>query len=355
MIISLSEVLQGDSKSISGKYLKALIAQSTLLSSDDTCITINGKLLDQEAQYDYGVIRVSPKLLGGKGGFGSMLRAIGAQIEKTTNREACRDLSGRRLRDINEEKRLKTWLSQQKDREQEKVENKKKKIERLLEPPKHEFKDEIYHEERTNLSEKLTDSLEQGLKRKQEKPCSSGSSKQPQAKKLRKKTLLDDGLDSMSDIDDDSDDEKAIALAMFRGALSLGSHLLRKSSAIQRTVNPNKFFIEPSISSSLFINPPVRSYSSDLADEEPPQKLTFDSITQRVLKVVKAYDKVTADKLTPDSHFINDLGLDSLDHVEVIMAMEDEFGFEIPDREAEKLLHVKDVIRYIADKEDVYE
>jgi hypothetical protein len=38
-------------------------------------------------------------------GFGSMLRATGAQIEKATNREACRDLSGRRLRDINEEKR----------------------------------------------------------------------------------------------------------------------------------------------------------------------------------------------------------------------------------------------------------
>lgn len=45
------------------------------------------------------------RYLGGKGGFGSMLRAIGAQIEKTTNREACRDLSGRRLRDINEEQR----------------------------------------------------------------------------------------------------------------------------------------------------------------------------------------------------------------------------------------------------------
>lgn len=37
-------------------------------------------------------------------GFGSMLRALGAQIEKTTNREACRDLSGRRLRDVNHEK-----------------------------------------------------------------------------------------------------------------------------------------------------------------------------------------------------------------------------------------------------------
>jgi len=71
-------------------------------------------------------INVTLSLCGGKGGFGSMLRyttiisllfnyndyhyfcffrAIGAQIEKTTNREACRDLSGRRLRDINEEKR----------------------------------------------------------------------------------------------------------------------------------------------------------------------------------------------------------------------------------------------------------
>ena len=39
-------------------------------------------------------------------GFGSMLRAIGAQIEKTTNHEACRDLSGRRMRDVNNEKQL---------------------------------------------------------------------------------------------------------------------------------------------------------------------------------------------------------------------------------------------------------
>lgn len=56
-----------------------------------------------------------------------------------------------------------------------------------------------------------------------------------------------------------------------------------------------------------------------------------------------------------DSHFINDLGLDSLDHVEVIMAMEDEFGFEIPDSDAEKLLKPCDIIKYVADKEDVYE
>ncbi|KAI5719633.1 hypothetical protein M8J76_012796 [Diaphorina citri] len=174
-------------------------------------------------------------------------------------------------------------------------------------------------------------------------------------------------------------------LQRFRGAISLSSHLVRKYSALHKSLNQNKYFVEPSISSSLFINLPVTYCKSSFesADEAPPGKPTFNEVTQRVLKVVKAYDKVTADKshvaldldlikqrvllvlnlydkvdpakLTTESHFINDLGLDSLDHVEVIMAMEDEFGFEIPDRDAEKLLHVKDVIRYIADREDVYE
>jgi acyl carrier protein len=48
-----------------------------------------------------------------------------------------------------------------------------------------------------------------------------------------------------------------------------------------------------------------------------------------VLAVCKAFDKISADKLELESHFIKDLGLDSLDHVEVIMAIEDEFGFEV--------------------------
>jgi len=52
---------------------------------------------------------------------------------------------------------------------------------------------------------------------------------------------------------------------------------------------------------------------------------------------------------------MNDLGLDSLDHVEVIMAIEDEFGFEIPDADAERLMRPADIVQYIADKEDLYE
>ncbi|XP_060521490.1 acyl carrier protein, mitochondrial isoform X1 [Cylas formicarius] len=96
------------------------------------------------------------------------------------------------------------------------------------------------------------------------------------------------------------------------------------------------------------ITPHERSYSS-----KPP--LSLKLISDRVLLVLKLYDKVNPDKLSLDSHFINDLGLDSLDHVEVIMAIEDEFGFEIPDVDAEKLLKPSDIVRYVADKEDVYE
>ncbi|XP_048407649.1 acyl carrier protein, mitochondrial-like [Stegostoma tigrinum] len=85
----------------------------------------------------------------------------------------------------------------------------------------------------------------------------------------------------------------------------------------------------------------------------PP--LSLDSIQERVLYVLKLYDKINPDKLLLSSHFMKDLGLDSLDQVEIIMAMEDEFGFEIPDVDAEKLMTPDEIITYIADKKDVYE
>ncbi|XP_076852864.1 NADH:ubiquinone oxidoreductase subunit AB1b [Brachyhypopomus gauderio] len=85
----------------------------------------------------------------------------------------------------------------------------------------------------------------------------------------------------------------------------------------------------------------------------PP--LTLQSIEDRVMYVLKLYDKISPEALQTSSHFMKDLGLDSLDQVEIIMAMEDEFGFEIPDAEAEKLMTPAEVVQYIADKKDVYE
>ncbi|XP_015366674.1 PREDICTED: acyl carrier protein-like isoform X2 [Diuraphis noxia] len=91
------------------------------------------------------------------------------------------------------------------------------------------------------------------------------------------------------------------------------------------------------------------------SDTTAASRLTVIEVETRVLNVCNAYDKVTADKLSLESHFINDLGLDSLDHVEVIMAIEDEFGFEIPDEDAEKLHRPKDIVQYVCDREDIYD
>lgn len=75
--------------------------------------------------------------------------------------------------------------------------------------------------------------------------------------------------------------------------------------------------------------------------------LDKDDVTERVLMLVKNFDKVDPAKVTPTSHFNKDLGLDSLDAVEVVMAIEEEFVVEIPDAEAEKILTVEDAITFI--------
>ena len=69
----------------------------------------------------------------------------------------------------------------------------------------------------------------------------------------------------------------------------------------------------------------------------------------RVKEIIAKELEVEAKQLTPDAKFIEDLGADSLDIVELVMALEEEFGHEIPDEEAEKLQSVGDVIKYIED------
>ena len=67
----------------------------------------------------------------------------------------------------------------------------------------------------------------------------------------------------------------------------------------------------------------------------------------RVKKIVVEHLGVESEKVTEDASFIDDLGADSLDIVELVMAFEEEFGVEIPDDAAEKITTVKDAINYI--------
>ncbi|XP_063701495.1 splicing regulator SDE2 [Culicoides brevitarsis] len=185
------------------------------ISLDSFYLTVNGLPLNpHENLRDGSTVRVKLRLLGGKGGFGSMLRAIGAQIEKTTNREACRDLSGRRLRDINEEKRLKAWLEKQKIEPESPDEKFKKKIGKLLAKPKHEFKDDNYMQERTTLTERVDEAVEQGFKKAQEIEASRGVKRanvdekgNPKKAKGAIWTGLEDGSSGGEDDSSDSDTE----------------------------------------------------------------------------------------------------------------------------------------------------
>ena len=71
------------------------------------------------------------------------------------------------------------------------------------------------------------------------------------------------------------------------------------------------------------------------------------SIEDRVKDIIVEQLGVSADQVTTNAKFIEDLGADSLDTVELVMAFEEEFGIEVPDDEAEKLLSVGNVVTYI--------
>ena len=73
----------------------------------------------------------------------------------------------------------------------------------------------------------------------------------------------------------------------------------------------------------------------------------MSTIEDRVKKIVVDQLGVAEDQVTPDASFVDDLGADSLDTVELVMALEEEFDTEIPDDEAEKITTVKQAIEFI--------
>ncbi len=76
----------------------------------------------------------------------------------------------------------------------------------------------------------------------------------------------------------------------------------------------------------------------------------MSTTAEKVKKIVVEQLGVPEDQVTEDAKFIDDLGADSLDQVELVMAFEEEFGSDIPDEDAEKLTTVGDAIKYIESK-----
>ena len=88
-------------------------------------------------------------------------------------------------------------------------------------------------------------------------------------------------------------------------------------------------------------NTPTHNHSDQMSDK---------SIEERVKDIIVDQLGVSADQVTSEAKCVEDLGADSLDTVELVMALEEEFDVEVPDDEAEKLQAVKDVVAFITGK-----
>lgn len=199
----------------------------------DCYFTVNGRLIRNDHELDdYGdnvLVEIHPRLRGGKGGFGSMLRAIGNQIEKTTNNDMCRDLSGRRMRDVNAEAKLKEWYAKADERERAKLdkflEKQRRRREALAKGPLHDhkFNDPEFTKRKEHISAELQEAVEEMLKRM---IAESGPSEP--AKKRRKlwiETIDGDDLSSSDDeeenFDSSSQDSESLP-STSKGALADG-------------------------------------------------------------------------------------------------------------------------------------
>ncbi|WPB06751.1 uncharacterized protein RHO25_011411 [Cercospora beticola] len=139
---------------------------------------------------------------------------------------------------------------------------------------------------------------------------------------------------------------------MFRTALLRATRAAAQSSVraapVARTAAIRSPFVTSRISSPATRIAAIRCYatSSGLGQEE---------VTGRILDLLKNFDKVQdPSKLSASSHFTNDLGLDSLDTVEVVMAIEEEFSIEIPDKEADAIHSVSQAVDYIMKQPDAH-
>ncbi|VDM18434.1 unnamed protein product [Hydatigera taeniaeformis] len=177
----------------------------------DCYFSVGGRLINHpsDVEDEETLVQVHPRLRGGKGGFGSMLRAIGNQIEKTNNHDMCRDLSGRRMRDVNAEAKLKEWYAKAGERERAKVDRYLEKQRRRREAldkgllHDHKFNDPDFAKRKEHISAELQDAVEAMLSQ----VVADAASSEP-AKKKAKLWIeqLDEDVSSSNDDGSDGND-----------------------------------------------------------------------------------------------------------------------------------------------------
>ncbi|POS85030.1 hypothetical protein EPUL_002852, partial [Erysiphe pulchra] len=135
-------------------------------------------------------------------------------------------------------------------------------------------------------------------------------------------------------------------IALLRSSFRIARNAAPRNMSMIRSQTRSSLIPQSHITSTKF--QAVRRYSAAAA-------LTEQEVQGRILDLLKNFDKVKADdinKISPTAHFFNDLGLDSLDTVEVLMAIEEEFSLEIPDKDADAIHSVDQAVKYILAQPD---
>ncbi|KAJ3336500.1 NADH dehydrogenase 1, alpha/beta subcomplex subunit 1 ndufab1/ACP [Kappamyces sp. JEL0680] len=122
------------------------------------------------------------------------------------------------------------------------------------------------------------------------------------------------------------------------------NRFFQRSLRIPTHIRANMPLPKPTPLSHLGKTPTLSAFRLYSAGPEP---LTLQQIEDRVMGLLKDFDKIKTEKLALDAHFITDLGLDSLDQVEITMALEDEFNVEITDKDAEEIFTPRQAVEKV--------
>ncbi|KAI1082557.1 acyl carrier protein [Whalleya microplaca] len=134
--------------------------------------------------------------------------------------------------------------------------------------------------------------------------------------------------------------------ALIRTAAAAASRAVARPVARHAPARAAAAVFTPAAAPRLAAFQTVRMYSAAAA-------LNREEVEGRIIGILRGFDKVNDPKnIKADAHFSNDLGLDSLDTVEVVMAIEEEFSIEIPDKDADAIHSVNQAIDYILSQPD---
>ncbi|CAF4506390.1 unnamed protein product [Rotaria socialis] len=245
-----------------------------LLGENSYSIERNGKKIDLSAEnqlLEDEIYKVWPKVLGGKrssalrgqaGGFGSLLRSFGKQILISKNKEACRDLNGRRMRDVNNEKKLKEWMQKQlekpatpsSDQKSKSSADEDQKDYRNV-PPPHKFSDAAYDEQKKQIADDMDESVQIAAQLIQE---------EKRKKKKKSSTAISTNDDDDNDKKDNDDDEDVETIATTKKRRHSEDILEDGELKMKKTKK------EKGASAAFFLGIDLGDVSTDDDDEDEP-------------------------------------------------------------------------------------